>query len=63
MCSRCSIGEDKRDILGADIASVDPVGRACSAFDPADHFDVPAEFTRIVGGSSLGEDRDFGKVA
>ncbi|EGI54243.1 hypothetical protein SUS17_2995 [Sphingomonas sp. S17] len=49
------IGEQQRHVLGAHVASVDPIGRARAAFDPADDLGLLA--------LALGQDRDLGKVA
>ena len=51
-----SVGEDQRDILGPDIAAIDPIGAARAALDAADDF----QFLAIVVG---GMQHHFGKVA
>jgi hypothetical protein len=55
------IGEQQGDVLGADVAPVDPVGRARAPLDSAGNL-------AFAGGGFLvavavDEDRDFGEVA
>ena len=38
----CRIGKDQRHVLGADVASIHPIGTARAALDPADHLQLLA---------------------
>jgi hypothetical protein len=58
--ARCRIGKDQRNILGAHVAPVDAVGRACAALDPADDFKLAA--ISAAGVRNSGQ-HNFGKIA
>ena len=61
------ISEEQRDILGADVAAIHPVGRTRTALDPANDLDFAFQRDRLVIGAiafiALGKDGDFGEVA
>ncbi|KIU01477.1 hypothetical protein QU38_01415, partial [Staphylococcus aureus] len=57
MRPRRRIGEEQGDVLGADVAAVDPIGRAGAALDPADDFQL------VILAHLVGLDRDFGEIA
>lgn len=55
------IGEQQRHILGANVAAVDPVGRASTSLDPARDFAFALR--SFVFAPAFKEDRDFREVA
>jgi hypothetical protein len=55
MRAGCRVGEQQGDVLGADVAPVDAIGRSRAALDPAHDLGLVA--------LDLGEDRDFGEIA
>ena len=61
------VGEQQGDVLGADVAAVDPIGGAGAALDPAGDLDVAdrrhADVARHVLGLALDQQRDFGEIA
>ena len=61
------VGEQQRDVLGADVAAVDPIGGAGAALDPAGDLDLADRRQRDVAGMSpalaLDQQRHFGEVA
>ena len=63
MRPRCGIGEDKRHILGADVAAIGPIGRASSAFDPAGDFQFLVAVTVVAIVAAFGQYRDFREIA
>ena len=60
MRPRGGVGEQQGDVLGADIAAVEPVGRPSAAFDPPRNFGLAAAFFLTI---ALDQQRHFGKVA
>src|SRR6185312_15708351 len=58
--SRC-VGEQQRDVLGAYIAAVDPVGRPGAALDPPG--DLAFAGAAVVASLALDQDRNLGEVA
>jgi hypothetical protein len=58
--TRGGVGKDQPDILGAHVATVDAIGGAGAALDPADDFELAAPGIVGVG---LGGQRHFGKGA
>ena len=59
MRARRGIGEQQRDVLGAHVAPVDPIGAARTTFDPADDLGLLDAFRR----RDFGKDRHFGEIA
>ena len=49
------VGEDQRNILGPHIAAIDAIGRAGTAFDPADNLKVAVIVTAICQQDNFGE--------
>ena len=57
------VGEQQRDVLLADVAAVDPVGRAGAALDPAGDLALAVGLVVRLARFALDQQRDFGEVA
>ena len=53
------IGEQQRDVLGADVAAVDPIGRSRAALDPAGDLALRV----LLAAVALEQHRHFGEIA